>query len=373
MSNPNNKKIQTIWYNSQSYKNYIASLEKEQQKIDEERKNKPQNFIKKIYSNDSEEITPVVFPQYWENFNKGDSDTITSIGNAITDIHTFILQKNKLWDANTTAWIELFNGVQYWHSNSSTTATITTKGAGSTVAHSQAYGGTLGFHPGTALSGFDAFAYGSSLLSGAEPIIIPGSGITKFPCMKIIHNEKTDLDDIYHLFIKADCIVSVSASGGSVVDSEIQYEPILFTQEEIDAWNSSPVLPNPYHTCYAEVRLIIATTRGTGMGGTTTIFTDGAYHVSTGIPLPPLVGIPTNLNNFDIDLALVIPNPLSEYITNVKIESICQGWSNSFDVKAGPAVFIFNFWRGQKNRSGGFTDCAATFTIDNIKLYYKKV
>lgn len=61
MNNPKNRKIQTIWYDSQSYKNYIAQLEAEQRKIDEDRKNKPENFIKRIYNKDSGLITPEVF------------------------------------------------------------------------------------------------------------------------------------------------------------------------------------------------------------------------------------------------------------------------------------------------------------------------
>lgn len=78
MNNPKNKKIQTIWYNSQSYKNYIAQLEAEQRKIDEDRKNKPENFIKRIYNKDSGLITPEVFvapgwKETWEKANYWES------------------------------------------------------------------------------------------------------------------------------------------------------------------------------------------------------------------------------------------------------------------------------------------------------------
>lgn len=61
MNNPKNRKIQSIWYDSQSYKNYIAQLEAEQKQIDESKKPNPNNLIKRIYNMDSGLITPVLF------------------------------------------------------------------------------------------------------------------------------------------------------------------------------------------------------------------------------------------------------------------------------------------------------------------------
>lgn len=73
MNNPKNRQIKTIWYDSQSYKNYIAQLKAEQRKIDEDRKNKPENLIKRIYNKDSGLITPEVFVmELMEKWNKAD-------------------------------------------------------------------------------------------------------------------------------------------------------------------------------------------------------------------------------------------------------------------------------------------------------------
>jgi len=107
MSNPNNKKIQTIWYNSQSYKNYIASLEKEQQKIDEERKNKPQNFIKKIYSNDSGEITPVVFVigKWIERFFITPIKNLIDLNGYYDGQNELILTDEKYFDGDKGEWL----------------------------------------------------------------------------------------------------------------------------------------------------------------------------------------------------------------------------------------------------------------------------
>ena len=201
----------------------------------------------------------------WENFEKGLTNSIIVIGDITTVIANFSLQKNQLWSGHVHAVREYYNSVQYWSSNSSALSTIIKNGSGNAIANAKAYGGTYGFYNGVAPD--PALASSVSSISALVPVIVPGPGITAYPCYKTIFNAVTQLWDTYHLFIKANCSVAVSCNGGYTVDTNITYTPVLYNQGEIDAWNAAPVVPNTYHNGRAEVKLVLTTTRGTGAGG----------------------------------------------------------------------------------------------------------
>ena len=91
-------------------------------------------------------------------------------------------------------------------------------------------------------------------------------------------------------------------------------------------------------------------------------------------------GIVYNLTDFDIDIPQTlidygIPSiPVSEYLSGVGMTALSYGTANSLNIKVGPAIEVNpTFWAGQTGLSGGYTHGSASFTIDNISLYYKKM
>jgi len=112
MSNPKNRKIQSLWYNSQSYKNYIAQLEAEQKQIDESKKPNPNNLIKRIYSMDSGLITPVLFSLFWDETWTDDNPTwLKSSSQTITPFGTFFDNETKTIIADNT-WLNCYYSSQ---------------------------------------------------------------------------------------------------------------------------------------------------------------------------------------------------------------------------------------------------------------------
>jgi len=108
MSNPKNRKIQSIWYDSQSYKNYIAQLEAEQNKIDESKKLNPNNLIKRIYSMDSGLITPVLFVigKWIERFFITPIADIVNLSSTYTGTTSEVLVDDKSFDGDKGEWYE---------------------------------------------------------------------------------------------------------------------------------------------------------------------------------------------------------------------------------------------------------------------------
>lgn len=320
--------------------------------------------------------------EIWENFSKGDVNSITSItplpsGGIYAVTNTFNLQKNQLWSAFAYASREYYNSDLFWTSQSIASAAISSFGAASAATQVRAYGGFSlgGFHPG--VSPFSAETLVESYIQGMVPVIPGSGGITAYPCAKTVWNPIKEEYEEQHLFIKADCVPVVTGSGSYQLNSVVTYTPILYSPGDIAAWNALPVTLNPYHSGRAEVRLIVTTTRGTLGGGTSMIMVEGAYVHSDGYGDYPPTGVPTSLEDFDIDLAKFLEDnfpgagPTGEYVTFVRMDGLCAGIANSWNIKVGQATLGATFWTGQIKKSGGFVNLSASFTIDNINLYYK--
>jgi len=107
MNNSKNRKIQSIWSDSQSYKNYITQLEAEQNKIDKDRKKTPDNFIKRIYSMDSGLITPILFISKWiERFFVTPIGDIVNLSDTYTGQGSEVLVDDKFFTGDRGQWLE---------------------------------------------------------------------------------------------------------------------------------------------------------------------------------------------------------------------------------------------------------------------------
>jgi hypothetical protein len=313
--------------------------------------------------------------EIWENFTKGGSGSCSSVGAMILDQDDFVLQKNQLWEGETSALIETYNH-STWLSTSNSSSSIATSGIGSASCHANAGNG---YYVGYQIYGSDARA--TTGLSAAIPVI---SYTTKFPCSKLIYNPVTQVYDTYHLFIKAACAVSLSASGsyytGPVGYTRLPPDPFTLHPNK-DDWDAAPIVPNPYHTSKAEAVLTIATYKIGGGAGQYIQWVDGEYHNGE----PPLGGIPVaSLNNFNIDIGQAIIDtyslaPEGYAVILFSFGCIVRGTGNSLDMKAGQAEYVpaeyplVGYWRGPYTPTGGKGDATASFVIDNINFYYKKI
>lgn len=320
--------------------------------------------------------------EIWENFSKGNSNSIVSItplpaGGVYYVLNTFSsLQKNQLWNGYAYSARETTNANIFWTSQSISSASISSFGSVSANTQVRGYGGTAGFSGGVSV--YPAEARSLAYISGKVPIILDGSGVTEYPLSKTVWNPIKETYEVQHLFIKADFVPFVTGSGGYMKDSVVTGTPLLSTQIEIDNWNAAPVVPNPYHAGMAEVRLVVTTTRGFS-GGVSLEMVEGVYVHSSGYADFTPTGVPTALGNFNIDLAqFLIDNipgvsPAREYVVSVSLEALCSGKANSWNIKVGDAYLnpFSGLWWGQTKYSGGFVNLSASFTVDNINLYYK--
>jgi len=316
--------------------------------------------------------------ELWENFQEGGSSSISVVGISDPGISdTFELQKNQYWYGSVFADYEFTNHGIYWNSNSSANMSINTSGVGSAIANAIAHGGSLGFHVGVSV--FPAFALSNSGILAFIPVV---GGITDYPVTKTIYNPITKVNDTYHLHVKAKCSPIVSVSGsystGDIQNVFLATGSKTTPPTEVTEWNNEPVVPNTSATASAKIILNIPI-MFFGGGGISLTLVHGVYYNESP------VGTAKDLTDFDIDIAqeeIDLIGYAAGYVTQFNITANAGGTANSLDIKAGDAIWVddplqpdpdFVIWYGPFRPSGGEGRASASFDIDNINFYYKKV
>jgi hypothetical protein len=314
----------------------------------------------------------------WEDFTPTGSDSASAVAASSADIHTFNLQKRQLWSGTAYAGHEFYD---HYQSNGSSNISIGSVATGNAVAAAVQNPNHVG------VSVYSSACAASGGASAQIPqIIIGGIGTldTKYPLTKQIYNPITGQLDTYHLFVKADCSVSMSASGGyskgTAGDVFLAYGSKSNPPIEVTQWNAAPKNePNTSAVSQAYVLLNIPVRFSSGGGLYISLSQDVYHNCSTP------AGYPTLLNNFDIDLAEAMDNIfgiMTGYVSGFGIGANAGGSANNFDQKAADAYWVDDplipgedsvIWFGPFNPTGGFTSASASFTIDNINFYYKKV
>jgi hypothetical protein len=309
---------------------------------------------------------------YWEDFERGGSASVSvsQPGSGGSAADNYAIQKRQLWGGTVTVGVEYYNHGLWW-STASAISSIGNSAYGYATACANAGNGTMGV-----ASPYPAAASSSSGVGAAIPVI---GWVTDFPCNKRVWNPITEVYDNYHLFVKANCSVSVAANS-HVVQGQDGY--INLTAQGIDpaVWDATPVIPNWMHTAAAECGLEINTIQGGGGGGYIIQWIHGVY--SNGAT--PTGGIPYNLNNFDIDIAQTIidtyhVDPTNQFVTGFNFGCNAGGTGNSYAVHNGKAVLFelpypyISWWGGPYYNSGGKGTGTAAFSLDNIDFYYKLV
>jgi hypothetical protein len=288
------------------------------------------------------------------------------------------IQKRRLWDCTVIAGHEFINHA-IWDSNALSTINITDSGNGSIIANAIAYRGST-FTVGTQI--YPAVAIATSEHMTQVPITLLTS---QYPLVKQILNEYTQQYDEYHLCIKATTTILHNVVGSYAQGTEQsiflaysavgeEYKP----QAAID-WDNASVIPNTSPSGKAEIKMDIGTLyHGVG-GGLVLSFRDGSYLQSS------IIGIAKNLSNFDLDLAQEIETNFSMAANGLDFTYItfgCQGegTANSLDMKSGNSYHVVDplnpfqwMWFGLFKPSGGRLAATASYTIDDIQLYYKKI
>jgi len=312
----------------------------------------------------------------WEDFTKVGIDSASAVAASSTDIHTFTLQKKQLWVGTASSGHELYD---HYQSNGSANIAIgnTTIGnaAGAAIQNPE--------HVGVSVYS-SAVASSGGVAAQIPQIMIGGVGTLdmSYPITKTIYNPTTKTNDLYHLFVKADCSVSMSASGdyskGTAGDVFLAYGSKSNPPIEVTQWNAAPKNePNTSAVAQAYVLLNIPVRFDMGSGVYISLSQDVYHNCSTP------AGYPVLLNNFDIDLAVAMNNIfgiMTGYVSGFGVGAYVSGSANNWDQKTADAHWVDDplipdpdavIWYGPFNPTGGYTSASASFTIDNINFYFK--
>lgn len=314
----------------------------------------------------------------WEDFTKIGSASASAVAAAITDSHSFSLQKKQLWLGTAASGHE---AIDHYQSNGSSNISIGSVATGNAIAAAVQNPNHVG------VSVYSAAVSSSGGVSAQIPqIIIGGIGTldTRYPITKQVYNSITKVYDTYNLFVKADCTISLSATGnyskGTAADVFLAYGSKSNPPIEVIQWNTAPKnVPNTSPVSHSYVLINIPVRFDVGSGVYISLSQDIYHNCNTP------AGYPVLLNNFDIDLADAMYNIFgikTGYVSGFEIVANADGSANNWDQKTDVAYWVDDplqpdpdsvIWYGPFNPTGGFTSSSSSFTINNINFYYKLI